>query len=187
MYVSSDVVVLGASHLQTDVCSASSIGTYYMPVAVGDHADICLYDSGVTLSQASPAAIEHMLPYLMEVDAGDVDFISVGSRPKASMRLFSSRPTSLIQIESKVRSHPAETLIIENPMLKSFPLLLGLQTMSDLDFSMTHRTVIVRDEEGRPAISLVYKGSKTEVITVTGYPQSILTDRGQKTNQRYAE
>ena len=35
-------------------------------------------------------------------------------------------------------------------MFKSFPLLLGLQTMSDLNLSTQHRTAIVRDEDGRP-------------------------------------
>lgn len=146
--VSSDVVILGASHLQTAIRGASSIGTY-MPVAVGEHADVWLYDSGATISQASPAAIKQMRPFLTELDTGNVDFISVENKFQVSMRLFRSNRTSLIQVESGVRSRPEVTMIIENPMLRSFPLLLGLQTMSDLNLSTCHRMAIVRDEEGR--------------------------------------
>ena len=149
VYVTSDSVLLGASRLQAAIRAASTIGTY-MPMAVGNHADVWLYDSGATISQASSTAIEHMRPYLTELDTGDVDFISVENQSKVPMRLYSCKATSLIQVESQVRSEPAETLIIENPMLKSFPLLLGLQTMSDLNLSTNHRMALVRDADGRP-------------------------------------
>ena len=74
MFVTSDAVLMGTSQLQSAIKSAAAIGTY-MPVAVGDHADVWLYDSGATISQASPAAVQQMRPYLEELDAGDVDFL----------------------------------------------------------------------------------------------------------------
>ena len=116
-YVTSDAVLLGASHLQAAIREASDIGTY-MPMAVGDHANVWLYDSGTTISQGSPLAIKQIKPFLTELNT---DFISVENQTKVKMRIFCSKRTSLIQVESRVRSKPAATLVIETLMLRSLP------------------------------------------------------------------
>ena len=125
VYVSSDAVILGASHLQSAIKSASSIGTY-MPVAVGNHADIWLFDSGATLSQASPAAIERMLPFLTEVDAGEVDFISVESQSKVAIDaslVQQSHVAHTSRVSSKVSSR--RNLDYREPYVEVIPAVAG--------------------------------------------------------------
>ena len=59
-----------------------------MPVAFGDHLMFALYDSGASITQVSPKAIEPLLPYLEELDTDKVQFVSAENRSLRKMRLF---------------------------------------------------------------------------------------------------
>ena len=122
----------------------------YMPISFGDQAIWALYDSGATISQATPETIKKLKPYLEELDVDQVQFISAEKQTVGKMRLFGCALTSLVQVESGQRSAPAYTLVVENPLLKSFPFLIGLQTMSDLQLVTDHGHGLVRDGDGRP-------------------------------------
>ena len=121
-----------------------------------------LYDSGASITQVSPKAIEPLLPYLEELDTDKVQFVSAENRSLRKMRLFGCESTSLVQVESGVRSEPRYTLVVENPMPKSFPVLFGLRSMCDLGLITDHGQGIVRDPEGRP-FRLYSQGAKPAV------------------------
>lgn len=150
IFVSKDGMRVALSRMQVAIKSASDIGSY-MPVSFGDYATITLYDSGASISQATPEMIIALLmPFLREVAQDSVEFVSVESKSKVSMKLYICDFTSLIQVESGLRSAPLPTFLVENPRLKTFPVLLGLLTMSDLNLFTGHRQGIVRDGDGRP-------------------------------------
>ena len=139
----------GSSKISQAVQEASKLGAY-MPVAFGDQVMLALYDSGASITQISPEYLAPLLPYLEELDTDKVNFVSAENKSLKKMRLFGCKTTSLVQVESGVRSTPKYTLLVENPLLKSFPLLLGLKTMSDLGLVTDHQHGLVRDSEGRP-------------------------------------
>ena len=91
-----------------------------------------------------------MRPYLEEVDHEEVEFISVESRSRVPMKLFKCVTFSLVQVEAARRSTPCTTYIVENSKMTTFPVLMGLQTMSDMNLEAAFRTGIVRDPEGIP-------------------------------------
>ena len=142
IFVSADGMSVGLSQMQTAIQMVSDLGSF-MSVVFGDHAAISLYDSGASITQASPNMIRQMVPYLTEIDKDMVEFVSVESKDNLSMRLFRCDNTSLIQVESALRSAPMTTLVVENPRLTTFPLLFGLLSMSDLDLNTGHRSGIV--------------------------------------------
>ena len=77
-----------------------------------------------------------------ELDTDKVQFVSAENRSLKKMRLFGCKAASLVQVESGVRSSPKYTLIVENPMLKSFSVLFGLRSMSDLGLIRTIAMVL---------------------------------------------
>lgn len=91
-----------------------------------------------------------MRPFLEEVDKGEVEFISVESKSKLPMKIFRCAQFSLIQVEAARRSSPCSTYVVENPRMTTFPLLLDIQTMSDMDLAASFRTGVVRDPLGQP-------------------------------------
>ena len=161
--VSQDPSLSGStSRISTAVKEASELGSY-MPVAFGDHLMFALYDSGASITQVSPGAIGPLLPYLEELDTDKVQFVSAENRSLRKMRLFGCSSTSLVQVESGVRSEPKYTLVVENPMLKSFPVLFGLRSMCDLGLITDHGHGIVRDPEGRP-FRLYSQGAREAIL-----------------------
>ena len=137
------------SKISTAVREASELGSY-IPIAIGDHCVLALYDSGASITQVSPEFLKLLLPYLEELDTDQVHFVSAENKSLQRMRLFGCKAMSLVQVESGVRSSPCYTLLVENPLLKSFPVLFGLRSMCDLGLTTDHRHGLVRDSEGRP-------------------------------------
>ena len=149
IFVSDDGMRVALSEMGLAIREAASLGSF-MPACVGNYVAAWLFDTGASLSQASPELIKAMLPYLTEVAQDEVEFISVESKSKLSMRLFKCEVFSLVQVEARRKSKPCITYVVENPKVHTFPLLLGLQTMCDLDLSATFRAGVVMDPEGSP-------------------------------------
>ena len=149
IFVSKDGMRVALSRMQLAIRTASDLGSY-MPISFGDFATIALYDSGASISQATPEMIALLMPFLREVAQDSVEFVSVETKTKVSMKLYICDFTSLIQVESGLRSAPLPTYLVMNPRLKTFPVLLGLLTMSELNLFTGHREGIVRDGDGRP-------------------------------------
>ena len=149
LFVSGDGLRVAMSEMKVAIKAAASLGSY-IPAAVGNYAATWLFDSGACLSQASPERIRDMEAYLTPVDQAEVEFISVESRSRLPMKLFKCERFSLIQVEAAQRSEECPTYIVENPKMTTFPLLLGLQTMSDLDLAASFRNSMVRDPVGNP-------------------------------------
>ena len=99
LYCSENGLRIAQSKLEVVLGEASSLGSY-MPVVFGNHAVVCLYDSGASLTQFDSETVRKMGSNVTQVDAGLVDFISVESKRKLNMKLYFCSATALLHVDS---------------------------------------------------------------------------------------
>ena len=66
------------------------------------------------------------------------------------MTLYQLSACSAMQMESGICSDPVEMFVICNPLLRTYELLYGINSMKDLDLNDPHKTDVVEDPVGRP-------------------------------------